>query len=248
MKSYMILLMLSISIVLSITFISGQLIFQQNDLIDLKLPCSYNGTFCDTTALCNASINYPNETSLVDNVKMTNTGNGRPNVTLSDTSVVGTYQGYYCCIQNSYGDCDTFEFEITPSGSILSTGEGIVYIVFVAALIFTFLLFLVGAVKLPFKNNRSETGELVSVNDLKYLKIVCMVFSYLMLMAIFGIMRQVTANYLHLSGASKTFEWLFWFMLSFTWPTIITSVILSFVMFVTGRKMTKILERGVPIR
>lgn len=244
---YILLIMLGILI---LPIVSAGLTFEQNQNLDFKVACSIDGARCSSSATCNINIRNPDEVYIKNYTSMTNLNNGEFNVSIAggDLSTLGDYSFCTFCADGVNNGSVCSSFEVTPSGSILSTGEGIIYIIFICVLIFTFLLLLYGSIKIKFGNHRAADGTIISINDLKYLKVVCMVFSYLILMAIFGIMRQITANYLYLNGASKTFQWLFWFMLSFTWPIIVFSVIMMLVMFLTGKKLNKALMRGVPIR
>ena len=110
------LLIVLFALTFMVGLVSAELIFEQNKNINLRLPCSYNGTFCNESAVCNITITYPNESLLLDNHLMTNNGNGKPNVSISGLNVIGTYQGYYHCCQGGYCDSDDFEFNVTPTG------------------------------------------------------------------------------------------------------------------------------------
>lgn len=118
MKKYIPLLILAgLLLVIVLPSIHAE-IYKQNSIIELKVPCSYNGTFCDTTALCNVTISYPNSSLLVDDGNMTNTGNGMPFYLLPDTSITGVYLYNSECCQADACDSYSSSFEITPSGII----------------------------------------------------------------------------------------------------------------------------------
>lgn len=221
-------------------------IFKQNDCFEIKQICFINGTICDA---CNiTSIDYPNGTMASSNLIMTQR-EGDFNLSYCSTTLLGRYNvNGYCTYGDDVKKPFVAYFDITASGSKLGTAEGIIYIVFVSALILTFLLFLYGSFVIPYRHMRGDDGKIVSVNDVKYFKVVCIVFSYLTLMSIFAVMRQISANYLFLNGVSNIFQWMFWFMLSFTFPTIIVSVIFALVAFFEDKKIKNALERGVPIR
>jgi len=220
--------------------------FQKNQVFTLDIPMANNNLSDCNDCSCEVSIFYPNGSVMIRKAPGENINSYCKYSNVSE--VLGKYGGEMHFNNSVDFGKSSFEFLITTSGNELGTAESIIYIIFLFVLIFIFLLFLYGAVRIPFKNHRTEEGILVSINDMKYLKIVCMVFSYLMLMAIFGIMRQITANYLFLSEAYRTFQWLFWFMLSFVYPIIVVSVILMLIMFVESRKIKRALERGVPMR
>ena len=128
---------------LIIPLVFAQLVYQQDSYVDLKLPCSYNGSFCDTaTASCNGSISYPNGSVMMDNINLTLNNNGFANLTVRDTSIIGIYQGYYSCCQLGDCDSDTFEYEITNSGFRgVESGEGTVIIGSIIVILIVSILF-----------------------------------------------------------------------------------------------------------
>ena len=222
--------------------------FQRNTIIDIKLPCSFNGTFCNTGAACNVTLNYPNGSHILNAQNMSNFGNGMPNATLPNSNVTGEYEGFYICCQNGFCDSSALELEISETGTELSTGQGVVYLIFVLVLIFIFLLCGWGAIKIPWRHPRDSEGRIISVNELKYVKIVLYVFSYLILMFIAGIMRSITSKFLFLSGASKMFDWMWTLLFAFMFPIIIVSLILTLIYFIDNKKLHKAILRGVPLR
>jgi hypothetical protein len=216
-------------------------VFKQNECVELKQTCS-NCSYITITSLLS-----PLSNNLFTLANMTKQGTDY-NYTFCNTTWLGQY------IVNGYGDVDgvitiwAYDFQVTASGNILDTAESIIYIIFLVGLSFVFLLFLYGSIVIPYRNNRGNDGKIVSINDVKYFKVVCIVFSYLSLMALFGVMRQISANYLFLNGVYKIFQWMYWFMLSFTFPTMVVSVILALVLFFQDKKIKKALTRGVPFR
>jgi len=233
--------------ILSISLVSA-LNFEVDSQVNLNVPCQFNGTNCDVTAVCNISIIYPNETIMIDNNLMTNLGNGLPNITLTDTSVIGEdYKANVVCTQEGISGGKTFPFTISRSGTDLTTGQGLLYLMFMAIALITTATALFWAIRLPFKNVRDEEGIMLSINDLKYLKIFLSIVSYVMIMWLFGIMRSITNNFLTLQGPRLFFEWAYWIMLSFLWPGIVLGFIFSLIIFFNDKKLLAKLERGSPL-
>lgn len=98
-----------------ISFVSA-ITFKQYDPAYLKLPCSYNGTNCDITAVVNISIVYPNGTTMVDNQLMNNNGNGMPDYTLPNTNTIGIYTFKMSATQYGVSDSASGKFSITSTG------------------------------------------------------------------------------------------------------------------------------------
>ncbi len=241
LKKNILLLTLVLIILPLVTSMSSIPPSEQNKDISLIQVCD-NCTFVNVT-----TVRLPNTTIVNINGNMTEFQNTY-NFTFGTTELLGTYIYTTCGDPDGIFTCESSDFVITATGSILSTGESIIYIIFLIAIIFTFCLCLYGATVIPFKDGRNPEGRIISINDLKYLKIVLIVFSYLLLMFIFGITRSITANYLFTNGAHKVFNFLYFVMFSFLWPGMVLALLLTVIYFLNGVKLKKALNRGVPIR
>ncbi len=233
-------------LIFAISFTSA-LNFERDSEVILKVPCQFNGTNCDDTAICNISIKYPNETLMINNSLMINNGNGLPAIALTDSSIVGDYIGNMVCTQEGVSGGDVFPFTISVSGTSLTTGQGILYFLFLISALIATSVSMFWAIRLPFKNIRDEEGVMINVNDLKYLKIFLSVITYVMIMWIFGIMRGISNNFLILQGPRLFFEWGYWIMLSFMWPIIVLSFLFALLLLLGDKKILKALERGTPL-
>lgn len=124
MKKILLVLIIGIFLITSIGLASAvileeekEIIFKQYEYADLKLPCSFNGTNCDNTAVCNISIVYPNQSIfMVENQLMTNTGNGMPNYTLPNSDILGIYNYKMTCTQDAISASTSNTFKITTTG------------------------------------------------------------------------------------------------------------------------------------
>jgi len=221
--------------------------YRINSAVEVPQVCSNATSLCD---LCNiTSIKYPNSTIIVSNVEMTKrTYDFNYTLYPNQTGELGTYLVNGFCKSGNEVKVFSYDFQITRTGELLSTSQAIVYIVVLIGILPIFLLCLLGAIKLRWKNQRDEMGYIISVNDLKYVKLMLIVLCYILLLWMFGILRAMTGNYLELNAASNLFYYLYWIMLAFMWPIIVVSVILGFIMWVESKKIKKILNRGVPFR
>jgi hypothetical protein len=120
--------------------------FKQNDVVDIKAYCSYNGNACDiSSAICNISITYPNSSMMVSNQLMTNNPGGIENYTLNDSSTIGEYNAYMYCIQNGTASSSSWVFTINPTGyAINSSKTGMMYTPIIILVILEILLFIFG--------------------------------------------------------------------------------------------------------
>lgn len=205
---------------------------------EINLPQVANATACNIT-----SIRYPNSTIFIENVAMQKDGTDF-NFTLdsSFTNVRGVY------LVN--GECDTtiwtYDFEISPTGTTVSTAQSLIYIIFFigALLLFSFCLFWI--FNLPSGNNITPAGEVVSLNDLKFLRLFLIPVSYVLLTWIFGILRSVTANFLILNGPNAFFNWAYWIMMAVMYPLLILSLYIFLISIFNDRKILKSLREGRP--
>ena len=102
--------------------------------------------------------------------------------------------------------------------------------------------------KLPWKNLWDDDGTFININDLKYLKLIAFVLSYLTLMWVFSVARAVSRNFLNIDFISGFFNLAFGFLLSAILPVIICTLVVGFILFLEDKKLRKSLERGLPIR
>ena len=215
--------------------------FKQNDCVRLLQACA------DCTYVNITSVNYPNSTQALGHVPMTKIGT-EFNYTFCSTSSLGTY------IVNGVGNeagIDTvwaYDFAVTVSGYELTTAQGILYIIGIAGLTGMLVLCLFGAIVIPYGHGRNEEGKVVSINDMKYLKIVCIFLVYATLMFLTGMINSVMNNYLLLNIGGNFFYYFYSLLYAGIWPAMIIALFSIVVNLVDGKKIRQAIERGVDIR
>jgi hypothetical protein len=118
-----------------------------------------------------------------------------------------------------------YDFYLNEGGSDITTPQGILYFIALALATFLFVLSLYFSITIPFKNTRDDDGRIVSVNKLKYLKLVLIALSYMLLLFIFGITKSITSSFLYISGVSNIFNIGYWLMLSALYPAIVLTFV-----------------------
>jgi hypothetical protein len=115
---------------------NAEVIFKQNDMADLKVPC-YNETyaFCSGAALCNLTVIYPNGSVMVMGKAMTNQLVYH-NYTLPESNTIGEYLGIMECFDDGKNGITSFNFKITNTGFSYNAGD----ISLIIAIVITFLL------------------------------------------------------------------------------------------------------------
>ncbi len=133
--------------------------YQQGVVIDLKIPFEVNGSIASSSATCNVSINYPNGTYLIENTPMTNRENGDFNITLNASKInpLGEYEWRVFCCDSSDCAAGYGNFEVTPTGKEITSGQGFASIGLIIAIILLSGLFAFFGFKL------AETGKLFPI-------------------------------------------------------------------------------------
>ncbi len=223
---------------------AANFVFTQGEAIDLKISCfDENNDFCNSSVICNITVLRPNHEVIINNQQMTfNTAFFNLTLNSTDTSALGEYSTTTICTGNTTG-FSTFSFDVTPTGTVLSTGESVLYLLFLFLLAVTFFTTLFWSIRLPFKNVRNAEGEIISVNDLKYLQVFLIAITYVLLMWIFGILQAVTKNFLVFFGIDRVFFWLYTLMLSFLIPGVVLTFLFALLLVINDKRLIKALER-----
>ena len=127
-------LILGILLVLPLIFAQT---YQKGSTINLKVPFEVNGSAASSSATCNISINYPNGTYLKENVSMTNRNNGDFNITLNASKIIssGEYEWRVFCCDGANCAAGYGNFEVTPTGKEITSGQGFASIGLIIAII-----------------------------------------------------------------------------------------------------------------
>jgi len=206
------------------------LIYQQNETIDLKVPCTLDGYPCSASATCNITCQYPNATYLIENKEMTNLGTGDFNYSTNFIEI-GEYQTKVSCQEGVQNATSTFTITITPTGYELSIVEGIVYISILTVLIILFI----GLVYLGFK------FEYVA------LKIGAWFSAYLILIAISFISWNLSLDYLANAGfLIAFFRIIFLFLLYALFPVILVTTFYTIYMMLKIKEIQNLVDKGIP--
>lgn len=103
--------------------------FKQGQRIDYRKPCIDNGTYCQSSARCNLTVQYQNGSLFVDNKAMTNK-KAYHNYSLPVTYVLGIYRADITCCDGANCGSETYHYQITPTGD--KTQSSLIWIFLVA--------------------------------------------------------------------------------------------------------------------
>ena len=213
--------------------------------LDYQIVCE-NAGYCSSTASCNATIWNPLGEQIISNEGFTNNGYYH-NITIPDTSLseAGTYiVSGFCEDGSAIAQIDK-EFEITLNGNSFTTSQSIIYFVLLFAISIFFFVSVFAFIKIPFKNERNEDGKVISVNDLKYFKVLFFFLAYGLLTWMANIMIEVSSSLLNSSATYGFFSMLFKVMTASLYPMMILALIAIIVLYISDSKLYKWLDRGI---
>jgi len=191
-------LILLLIITLIIPLIVAQT-YPQSQELDLKIPFEVNGSDASATATCNISIDYPDGTSLKENVSMNNKNNGDFNYTLNatETSIIGEYNWRMFCCDGASCATGYGNYEITPSGSdAINSGEGLTLALSIFFVLVIASLFFIASFKVI-----SFPSKLIFMG----LALIFFVIASIFIMITFS---QVLGGYSTLISSYSSFFWL----------------------------------------
>lgn len=208
-----------------------------NEVINLTQTCS-NCTFNNITGVMT-----PNSERLLANVQMTKDGTFY-NYTFSNTSVVGEY------VVNGIGDLDgniqvwNYNFFVTKTGKILTTGNAISYFWISIASILIFIFTLWWGIVMPYEDIYTTEGKIDKINKLKNLKVVLFWIAYIDLIWILNILVEISNNFLLSDISFKFFSLTFKILLYSLFVVIPIGFMIMVKNMINDFKNTKAMERG----
>lgn len=232
-----------------VTAIEPTFVFRQGLEADLKFSCfdEKTGEQCDTTYACNLTVQYPNTSLLINNLLATRQG-GFYNFTLPNTDVLGFHQYQAYCINGSDGGFSPeLNYQINTTGENFTLSKSVLYIFVLILTLTLFGLFLWGAIKIPFKNTRDERGNIVSINDLKWVKIILWYMAFLTAIFLMFMAKTIT-GLLEIQLATGFFGFLYWFLISILIPITILTPIVMIISFFNDKKLKELIIRGITFR
>lgn len=236
-------------ILLVLPLINSQLIFARYTAVNLSIPCAFNNSECSNDAICNYSIFNPKQERTTNGTVKVDEKSFFPIlINESNVSELGEYRIDMFCADQNYYDSATIKFKITPDGDELTIPRGIVYIIFYFVVMLIFILTIYGAVKIPWKNRRNDEGKVISINDLKWVKLGLMVFAYLEFLYLIAMTNQITENFMYSDNASYFFNTVYTFLLIIFYCIIVILPWIVLFMVIADKKTKKLLERGIPMR
>ncbi len=184
---------------------------KKGDTIQLTTTCS------NCTSVNITKVIYPNQTlALLGEFLMTSNSTNF-NFSFSDTDAVGKYSYTTSGDLNGISTQQSCTFEVTPTGSGLTTSKSIIFVSLLFLLVFLFMIDIGSLALVPKENNRdAESGEIVSINMLRHLRPVLYGFAWGLLLSILFISSNIAFAFLGTELFAKFLFVLFQIMFALT--------------------------------
>ena len=232
--------LLFISLILLISLASATSIgtFQQKEGVQLYQTCN-NCNYCNITTL-----RYQNIT-LLSNIEMTKDETYYYyELDKENVSNLGEYSYCYDCGNDVEKETGCLGFGVTGTGFELNLSRTNLSIALLGLMIFSFIVCIFGASKLPSTDNYDEDEKLISVSKLKYLRPVLFGVSWFLLLGTFYAGGSIALAYMGTTLLGDVLFTLFRIMLGLTPIMILVWFLYIFVSIFQDKKTKRLIERG----
>ncbi len=189
----------------------------------------------------NITVLNPNSSILINNQVMS-VGDYYANYSLTPTET-GTFLVFLSDTTGS-DNYDT-SFDVTYAGEQLTTSQGILY----GSLYLVLILFIIAVLLimnlLPDENTKSNTGEILSISFLKYLRGTLWIVEWVMLIAVLYLSSNLAFAYLSETLFANIFFVLFRICFGITPIIVIVWVIWLIAKIIQDKEIHKLLNRGM---
>lgn len=235
------------ALVLMVFIIPSFVSAQQQDLgTAVKGDCVNLIQTCDTCTYNNITrILFPNSSQAITSEVAMTKSETYYNYSFCITDTIGTY------IVLGHGDLDssdtvwTYNFDITGGGESVSTAKSIMYIGLLVVLILLLVISIFGIFNLPSGDNKNDDGKLVSINKLKYLRIVLFFTTWMVLTSILFTSANIGLAYFSGGMFGNLLFKLYSVMFSLTLPMVIFTFIYIFVGIFKDKETKSMIDRGM---
>lgn len=116
---------------------------ERNTNLTIFEKCRVDGFICDVSYSCDLTILDPSQVLVVDQVSMTDEGVYQTfNLTANQSEINGVHEATVDCTNTTFSGSNTFNYEITPSGSApVTQSQSLILIAAVSLLILVSLFF-----------------------------------------------------------------------------------------------------------
>lgn len=234
---------------IGLTFVSAETEkVKVNTTTILQYTCTLNNAIPSDSTTFNITITDRDGGYLVNNSQATPQGQGS---FFYETTFpkIETYKVQMFCTDGSYSYSNEGYYEITPLGGELTQAKATTYIIVFIVGLLIFLGLLLMGIYLPAENKRNEmTGYIFAINNLKYLKLVCLALAYLVTLVIFYFAYTLSYSYLDFNFLTNLFRFIFYFEAIATLPLFALFMYITIANLVRDSKIKDLLLRGLRVK
>ncbi len=215
--------------------------FPLNSSVELYQNCE-NCTFVNIS-----SVKLPNSTIFLFNRNMVKSAQDYTFL-FNTTDLLGEYFYSVCGDKDGDLECEDIQFFITKTGFEETTSNSILHFILIIFVSFIFIFALWGAVRLPWVNIREEGVGVISINKLKYFKIMLFFLSYVLFVWLMNLLLSISNNFNVLSQYNKFFTVLFNILNAMAYPLFVLMLVIFFIVVVRDSKIKKLIEEGFNVQ
>ena len=139
-------------------------------------------------------------------------------------------------------------FEVTQTGFELTNARAIIYFILMLGVFMVFLIILWGAVVLPFKNQRGDSGRIIDIEKFKYLKLGLIFLSYALFIWLLNLFLTLSNSFLFLTQFTGFFTMVFQILINLVFPLFVIMVLTFWFFAWNDLQLMKLLKRGIKPR
>jgi hypothetical protein len=164
------------------------------------------------------------------------------NINSNNFTKIGTYKYGLRC-EDGAGGALTGSIQVSNYGSELSEGDSIIYSISLIGICLLFGICLYFSINLPFDNNRGEDFKIISINKLKYIKLILILLSYALFIWVINLLFGLS-QYLLLEMYSGFFKMIFDFLINNSYIFFVMWIIIFIITIVKDFKINELLKKG----
>lgn len=157
----------------------------------------------------------------------------------------GGYSYLIVCNTTNIGGFISVGLEVTQTGFEFTDARAITFTGFLFILVFLFIVNMGGIAMLPSRNNTDDKGNLISINNLKYLRSILCVVGYGLLLSITFLSSNVALAYLGTTLFGNILFVIFQVLLVLALPMFVIWLMYILSRIFRDREVKKMIERGV---
>jgi hypothetical protein len=229
---------------ISSIYVKDNQVFKKDGIKNIVALCyDTSSNFCNGLTNCNISIRNPDGDTIINNVAM-DWFSTYYDYNATAITTIGDYSGTVYCIGGNTKYID-FNFKITPSGMISTSGESLIYSILIIIIVFFFALCLFGSFKIKSNNEYDMGGKLMKITYGKYLKMFLFWLSIVFLWILFFLGWQISDKVLMFDFVGMVFHTSFTVLTYLIAPFFFAFVVLAIFQWTADLELWKLAERGL---